>query len=103
MDQIHIGIKPVMFGEFYRPPGYPESHLLELRSSLFTIPKISSVFLCGDFNLLQTCWDDLCVSSDKFSSVLYSMINDLSLEQCVSTPTRGSNILDLAFTNSIIS
>ena len=45
------------------------------------------------------CWDDLFVSSDKSSSVLYSMINDFSLEQCVSTPIRGSNILDLAFTN----
>jgi len=27
------------------------------------------------------------------------MINDLSSEQCVSTPIRGSNMLDLAFTN----
>ena len=54
----------------------------------------SSIFLCGDFNLPQVCWDDLCVSSDKSSSVLYSMINDLSLEQCVSIPTQGSNILD---------
>ena len=89
--QIHIGIKPVMFGVFYRPLGSPESQLLELCSSLFAIPKTSSIFLCGDFNLPQTCWDDLCMSSDK-SSVLYSMINDLSLEQCVSTPTRGSNI-----------
>ena len=39
------------------------------------------------------------MSSDKSSSVLYSMIIDLSLEQCVSTPTGGSNKLDLAFTN----
>ena len=31
--------------------------------------------------------------------MLYSVINDLSLEQCVSTPIRDSNILDLAFTN----
>ena len=37
--------------------------------------------------------------SDTNSSLLYSMIHDLSLEQCVSNSTRGSNLLDLVPTN----
>ena len=40
--QIHVGLYPVMFGVFYCPPG---SHLLELRSSLFTIPRTQFSFV----------------------------------------------------------
>jgi len=39
------------------------------------------------------------ISADKNTSLLFSMIHDLSLEQCVSTHTRGSNLPDLVFTN----
>jgi len=38
--------------------------------------------------------------SDKNSSLLLTMMDDLSLEQCVSSPTRKSSLLDLVFTNS---
>jgi len=37
---------------------------------------------------------------DKNSSLLLTMMDDLSLEQCVSSPTRKSSLLDLVFTNS---
>jgi len=38
--------------------------------------------------------------SDKHSSLLLTMMEDLSLEQCVSSLTRKSSLLDLVFTNS---
>ena len=37
--------------------------------------------------------------SDKNAAILSSVVQDLSLEQCVHTPTRGSNILNLLLTN----
>jgi len=43
-----------IFGVFYHPPESPESNLLELRSSLITIPKTFSVFFFDDFNLTKT-------------------------------------------------
>ena len=73
---------------------------MELQCSLFSIPPTSSICLCADFNLPGIHWDKPYIScSDNNSSLLYSMIHDLSLEQCVSTSTRGSNVLDLVLTN----
>ena len=98
--QLHVGSHPVMFGVFYRPPGSSESYLTELQSSLFSLPPTSAIFLCGDFNLPGICWTNPSeLNVDKNTSLLFSMIHDLSLEQCVLTPTRGSNLLDLVFTN----
>ena len=98
--QLHVGSYPVMFGVFYRPPSSPESYLSELQSSLYSLPQASAVFLCGDFNLPSICWNNPSMNSaDNNTSLLFSMIHDLSLEQCVLTPTRGLNLLDLVFTN----
>ena len=98
--QLHVGSIPILFGVFYRPPGSSESVLMELQCSLFSIPPTSSICLCGDFNLPGIHWDKPYIScSDNNSSLLYSMIHDLSMEQCVSTSTRGSNLLDLVLTN----
>jgi len=95
--QLFMSNKPVLFGVFYRPPSSPDSCTLELQHSLSLLPSNSSIFLCGDFNLPGIISPVKC--SDKSSSLLSSVMDDLSLEQCVSVPTRGSNLLDLVFTN----
>ena len=93
--------KPILFGVFYRPPNSPDSYLLELQYSLSLLPSKCPIFICGDFNLPNIDWESPSViKSDKQSSLLLTMMDDFSLEQCVSSPTRGSSLLDLVFTNS---
>ena len=94
------GSSSFMLGGFYRPPGSPESYLLELQSSLHSLPSNSSIVLCGDFNVLNVSWETVSpTSGDKSAAVLCTMINHFFMEQCVHSPTRGSNILDLLLTN----
>ena len=95
--QLLVGNKPILFGVFYRPPNSPDSHILELQHSLSLLPSNSSIFLGGDFNLPGILPSAKC--SDKSSSLLCSVMDDFCLEQGVSAPTRGSNLLDLLFTN----
>ena len=98
--QLINGGKPILFGVFYRPPNSPDSYLLELQYSLSSLPSNCSIFICGDFNLPSIDWETPLVNnSDKHSSLFLSMMDDFSLEQCVSFPTRGSSLLDLVFTN----
>ena len=54
--QISIGTKSLMLGGYYRPPGSPESYLLELQSSIDSLPVNSPIFVCGDFNVPDVSW-----------------------------------------------
>ena len=36
-----------ILGGFYRPPGSPESYLLALQTSIYTLPQNSSIFICA--------------------------------------------------------
>ena len=99
--QISIGTKSFMLGGFYRPPGSPESYLLELQSSIVSLSTNSPIFICGDLNVPDISWTTVSpTSSDKNAALLCSLIHDLSLEQLIHSPTRGSNILDLLLINS---
>ena len=44
--QVVSGSSSFMVGRFHRPPGSPESYLLELQSSLHSLPSNSSIVLC---------------------------------------------------------
>ena len=46
---IQFTIESVSFilGGFYRPPGSPESYLLALQTSIYTLPQNSSIFICA--------------------------------------------------------
>jgi len=59
----------------------------------------ASVILCGDFNLPQIDWSSLDNGPDLLSNSLVDCMQENALVQYVSDPTRGSNILDLVFTN----
>ena len=61
--------------------------------------------VCGDFNLPKADWDSQIISQCLLSDVavgqaLFSMMNELFLDQLVRKPTRLENILDLVFTNN---
>ena len=91
--QIFVGSKSLILGAFYRPPGSPESYLIELQNSIHSLPANSPVFICGDFNVPDVSWSTISpTSSDKNAALLCSMVHDLSLDQLVYYPTRGANI-----------
>ena len=96
--QLLVTSKPIMFGVFYRPPSSPDSYLMELQHSFSLLPSSSLIFLGEDFNVPGV--SPSVEGLDKSSSSLSSIMDDFFLDQCVSTPTRGSNLIDLVFTNS---
>ena len=64
------------------------------------LPPNSQIFVCGHFNVSNVSWDTFSpVTDDKCAALLCSIAQDFALEQCVRSPTRGSNVLDLLFTN----
>ena len=90
--QLLVTSKPIMFGVSYRPPSSPDSYLMELQHSLSLLPCTSLIFLGGDFNIPGV--SPSVKGLDKSSLLLSSVMDDFFLDQCVSTPTRGSNLLD---------
>ena len=90
-----------MMGGFYRPPGSPESCLVELQNCIHSLISNSPVFICGDFNVPDISWSTVSpTSSDKNTVLLCNMVDDLSLDQLVCSPTIGANVLDLLLINS---
>uniref|UniRef100_A0A131YPE6 Endonuclease/reverse transcriptase n=1 Tax=Rhipicephalus appendiculatus TaxID=34631 RepID=A0A131YPE6_RHIAP len=57
----------------------------------------ANLVLCGDFNFPDINWDN-CVASARASKDFLEVVFTYSLSQVVTTPTRGSNILDLVLT-----
>ena len=90
----------VIFACFYKP-NISDVHLLEpLRAAMkFLLSFGFPVVLSGDFNLPGISWETSVApttgSQDKFLELFVSE----GLYQHVLEPTRGSNILDLIFTN----
>jgi len=60
-----------------------------------------TVFIVGDFNLPNVCWSDFSFTGSHvtFSNIILDFVCDHGLSQCVVEPTRGTNLLDLIFTN----
>ena len=90
----------VIFACFYKP-NVSDVHLLDpLRTAIkFLLSFGLPVVLSGDFNLPGICWDigtaPTSGSQDKFLNIFVTE----GLYQNVLEPTRGSNTLDLIFTN----
>ena len=92
---------PILLGIFYRPPHTDSKYLSYLQHSLASISHSSSVVLCGDFNLAHIDWQKVSPTQTcKLSTEFCDTINDHSLDQLVSEPTRNGNILDLLLTNT---
>ncbi len=104
-----IGSKPLLIGAFYRPQvtTLPEfEYLAKLRQSLDKInhTKTHQIWLGGDFNLPGIHWPTQSSIPGGYkpglSKELLSIMNDFSLEQMVTSPTRQGSILDLFFTTN---
>ena len=57
------------------------------------------VLLCGDFNLPNISWEDFTATTESDICFL-NFIKSCKFTQLVNFPSRGTNILDLVFTNS---
>ena len=64
----------------------------------------SNIWIGGDFNLPKMNWEEMCPSPDCKHPTYYrnfiNIINDHSLHQMVTSPTRDKHVLDLFFTNN---
>ena len=100
---------------FYRPHNILLQPLVKLHESLSKLlnsnASLQCIILAGDFNLPSIYWSDGSgqlqsnpVYGHETNSLFLDVINDCSFEQFVTSPTRGSNTLDLTFSSqSIIS
>jgi len=96
----------IIMGCCYRPPSagieYANSMSTSIREVASRNPT-ATLWIGGDFNLPDIQWDKhltTCAHNTKAVNESYmNMFEDISLSQLVEFPTRGSNILDLFFSN----
>ena len=101
--------RKIIVDSYYRSPNDTGYALDQLNTSLDRINKNSksTVILGGDFNLDHINWSIPSTTPGKpdikSHEQLLDIMNDHSLEQMVTKPTRGDRTLDLIFTNSLSS
>lgn len=106
--KLHIhNQKPLYICSFYRPPNSLSSPVISLKNCLSRLYTEDSVnFPClivgGDFNFPNISWQDGYANINSsptygtdINQIFVDTINDYGLEQLISEPTRGNNILDL--------
>ena len=104
--QLHtISSGDVILGCFYHPPHLPSSVLDNLRDSLQHIRSqfpSAKITLGGDFNCSGIEWSTGTLFESYISptlrDTLITTMDDFLMQQVVTFPTRGTNILDLCFT-----
>ena len=92
----------------YRPPDFSHDQCLQMCNEIREIKdkfKKSVFWLSGDFNLPDIDWTSSTITNHQYSNpinqLFLDLANDLGLSQTVEQPTRGTNILDLFFTNNL--
>ncbi len=68
-----------------------------LYNEIKSVIKDKNAVICGDFNNPSVNWSTL--TGNRGGQRLIDLVEDAFLWQSVQKPTRGSNILDLVFTN----
>jgi hypothetical protein len=107
--EIELGIKKIIIGACYRPPGQSADEIslfmsrLQDSIGLVLHRNPESILLLGDFNDPCSVWESDHNSSD-LKLKLYDFINVNDLHQIVEEPTHisstAANILDLIITDS---
>jgi hypothetical protein len=108
---LHITSLNLVLANLYRPPGCEVSHfrpiITKLNEVLGALPNPTpEIVMVGDFNLPHVCWQQVKAvhggtNQDRTQAELLFVFSDQwCLNQMIDTPTRGSNILDLIFTNN---
>ena len=100
------GFKSVLIGAYYKPHETDQASFEELIKSLtLVIQTNSTVSLHWDFNLPKVDRENLKPLPDCGHPTFYGecleALNDCLLEQTLTSPARGQNILDLFFTTNL--
>ena len=108
-NQIEIkGRRSLLFGTYYKPKHDDNKSLEGLQESLDkinTTNKTTDVIVCGDANQPNIDWNKGRVDRNHWASKdvaesLLQIIDENGLQQEVTEPTRGENILDIVLTNN---
>ena len=59
-----------------------------------------TITMCGDFNFSKANFRQASIDLNTICQMFYDCIIDLELNQLITEPTHGKNILDLLFTNN---
>ena len=102
------GDKSVLIGAYYKPHKAKTKSIASFeelkKSSTLVNQTNSAVWLLGDFNLSEIDCENLIQSPECDQSTFYrdclEVLDDCLLEQMVTSPTRGQNILDLFLTTN---
>ena len=99
------GSNSVLIRAYYKPHELDQLSFEELNKSLNLVNQTNStVWLLGDFSLPKVDWEHLKPKPDCSHPTFYreclEALSDCMLEQMVTSPTRGQNILDLFFTTN---
>ena len=104
--QLHLaGSRSVLIGAYYKPLELDQQSFDEFSKSLVLVRKTNStICLLGDFNLPKIDWETKTLKPDCPNFAFYreclEAFEDCLLEQMVTSPTRGQNILDLFLTTN---
>jgi len=90
----------------YRPPSSDNHYLNDLCDQLTGIVSShpnSIIWVAGDINLPDIVWSDHSINGNTYplniSNIFLNFLDTNGLCQIVSTPTRGTNVLDIFLTN----
>ena len=80
-----------------------KEHIEQIKLSLSFLGRVNGIIIfAGDFNLPDVEWETCCVRPNSNKRQLHQLFVDImqdsSLSQIVTEPTRENNILDLIFT-----
>ena len=102
------GVHPLFLCAFYRPKEENQDNLIELGKSIEKVKAKAkgNILILVDFNLPKLTWTDNiptlkpdCSLKPAYETFL-DQIDDFSLTQMVTQPTRQGNILDLFLTTN---
>ena len=104
-----VRFKSIFVGSFYRPPFSSAESLKNLEESIQKITaktKMGNIWLGGDFNLADICWETASIkqyaNNGTMCNQLLEICNDAGFSQMVTEPTctqgATSNIVDLFLT-----
>ena len=107
--RLHISSNSdIVLGSYYRSPNSPTTVLNDLNDSLRFIKlqfPSTKIILGGDFNCPGIDWYTGTLTDSYISGFLreslIELADDYQLQQAVTFPTRGNNLLDLFFTSHI--
>ena len=85
----------LLVGACYRSPSSTTEENMQLTKVVETSAN-NCALIFGDFNYPSIDWENL--DADNSSRYFLNLVTDSFRTQHVSSPTRGSNILDLVFT-----